>query len=169
MFTLARADAGNYLVRRDAMYLDEIVDEMVRASAVLASTKQVAVDLRNMESAALVGDEDLIRRLIGNLLDNAVRHAPPASTVRVELFREAGGYAVSVTDAGPGIPPEHQPHIFQRFYRADGSRARGPSDAGAGLGLALARWIAKVHGGDVMLAHSSPSGSTFTAFLLTNG
>lgn len=169
MFTLARADAGNYPVRRDAMYLDEIVEEMVRASAILASTKNVAVDLRNIESASLVGDEDLIRRLIGNLLDNAVRHAPAGTVVQVELLRDNGGYAISVSDAGSGIPPEHQTHIFERFYRADRSRARGPSDGGAGLGLAMARWIAKVHGGDVTLARSTKSGSTFTAFLPQNG
>jgi signal transduction histidine kinase len=165
LFTLARADAGNYPVRRDAMYLDEIVEEMVRAAAVVAATKKVTVERRSVESASLVGDEDLIRRLIGNLLDNAIRHSPAGSTVVVELRREHSGYSILVSDAGPGIPADDQPHIFERFYRADRSRARGPRDGGAGLGLAMARWIATVHGGSVTLTRSSHTGSTFTAFL----
>jgi heavy metal sensor kinase len=169
MFTLARADAGNYPVRRDAMYLDEVVDEMVRAAAVVATTKDVRVELKSIESAALVGDEDLIRRLVGNLLDNAVRHSPRGSAVHVDLRHSAGGYAISISDTGSGIPPESQPHIFERFYRADTSRARGSSDGGAGLGLAVARWIARAHGGDVSLTSSSCSGSTFTAILPQTG
>jgi signal transduction histidine kinase len=70
-----------------------------------------------------------------------------------------------VTDTGPGIPPEMQPHIFERFFRADGSRARGRKDGGAGLGLAMVRWIAHVHAGEVSLTQSSEAGSTFTVSL----
>lgn len=165
MFTLARADAGNYPVRRDAMYLDEVVDEAVRAGRVLASTKDVDISLPTLHSASLVGDEDLIRRLVGNLLDNAIRHTPPGGCVQVELQQTADGYALSISDSGSGIPADSQPHIFERFYRVDRSRTRGLPDGGAGLGLALARWIAKVHGGDVTLTSSSAAGSTFTAFL----
>jgi signal transduction histidine kinase len=165
MFTLARADAGNYPVRRGAMYLDEVVDEAVRAARVLATPKRVDVEVRSLASASLVGDEDLMRRLIGNLLDNAIRHAPAGSIVRVDFDRSSSGYAIAISDAGPGIPPDSQQHIFDRFYRADRSRARGPADGGAGLGLALARWIARVHGGDVTLTRSSSAGSTFTIVL----
>ena len=80
--------------------------------------------------------------------------------MRVALERAGDGYAISVSDQGPGIPPDIQPHIFERFYRGDAARA--PADGGAGLGLALARWIASVHGGDVKLARSSAAGTTFT-------
>ena len=83
MFTLARADAGSYPVRRVPMYLDEVVEEVVRASRVLADGKQVAIALTTVHSASLTGDEDLVRRLVANLLDNAVRHAPPDTTVDV--------------------------------------------------------------------------------------
>ena len=132
MFTLARADAGNYPVRRDAMYLDEVVDEAVRAGRVLASTKDVDISLRTLHPASLVGDEDLIRRLVGNLLDNAIRHTPPGGCVQVELQQTADGYALSISDSGPGIPADSQPHIFERFYRLDRSRIRGLPDGGAG-------------------------------------
>ena len=165
MFTLARADAGNYPVRRDAMYLDEVAEEVVHASRVLASTRGVAIDFRSIQPAPFTGDEDLMRRLIGNLLDNAVRHSPPRTVVRVDLRHAGGGYGIAVADVGSGVPPESQPHIFERFYRADTSRSRNPADAGAGLGLSLARWIARVHGGDVTLVHSSRAGSTFVVSL----
>ena len=163
MFTLARADAGSYPVRRTPMYLDEVMEEVVRAARVLADAKQVTIDFTAADTAAFTGDEDLVRRLVANLLDNAVRHAPAGSLVRVDLEQDAEGYAVSVHDRGPGIPNEIRPHIFERFYRGD--TARTATDGGAGLGLALARWIARTHGGDVTLAHSSHEGTTFTARL----
>jgi two-component system OmpR family sensor kinase len=165
MFTLARADAGNYPVRRDAMYLDEVIDEVVRAARVVASTKDVGVELDNIASAAWTGDEDLIRRLVGNLLDNAIRHSPRGGAVSLTLEQTTAAFTIVVSDAGPGIPPEMQPHIFERFFRADRSRARGRKDGGAGLGLAMVRWIAHVHGGEVSLTQSSEAGSTFTVWL----
>ncbi len=164
LFTLARADAGNYPVRRDAMYLDEVIDEVVRAARVVASTKEVRVELDNIASAAWTGDEDLIRRLVGNLLDNAIRHSPRGSAVSLTLEQTTAAFTIVVSDAGPGIPPEMQPHIFERFF-ADRSRARGRKDGGAGLGLAMVRWIAHVHGGEVSLTQSSEAGSTFTVWL----
>ena len=166
MFTLARADAGTYPVRQMPMYLDEVVDDVVKAARVLASTRDVSIEAATIPSAAFTGDEDLIRRLMVNLLDNAIRYTPPGSTVRVDLEQAPGGYALSISDRGPGIPADVQPHIFERFYRADAARTRrGEADGGAGLGLALARWIAEVHGGHLTLARSSEAGTTFTAFL----
>ena len=96
MFTLARADAGNYPVRRDAMYLDEVIDEVVRAAQVMASTKNVDIVLHSIHSAMLTGDEDLIRRLVANLLDNAIRYSPTGSAVRIVLEQSGHGFAISV-------------------------------------------------------------------------
>jgi len=166
MFTLARADAGTYPVRQTPMYLDEVVDEVVKAARVLASTRDVSIEAATIPSATLTGDEELVRRLIVNLLDNAIRYTPAGSTVRVDLEQASGGYALSISDHGPGIPADVQPHIFERFYRADAARARRDgADGGAGLGLALARWIAEAHGGHLTLVRSSETGTTFTAFL----
>jgi two-component system OmpR family sensor kinase len=162
MFTLARADAGSYPVRRTLMYLDEVVDDVVRAARVLADTKQVTIQLATIQSASFSADEELVRRLVGNLLDNAVRHAPSNSVVQVSLQEEAGNYVLSVSDAGEGIPAEIQPFVFERFVRGDAARS---SAGGAGLGLALARWIARAHGGDVALVRSSPEGTTLSAVL----
>jgi heavy metal sensor kinase len=165
MFTLARADAGTFPVRMQPMYLDEVVEEVVTAARVVATTKQVEIGLDAVESASFTGDEELIRRLVVNLLDNAVRHSPAGSAVRVDLRATPTGYTLEVADHGSGIAPSHQPHVFERFYRVDASRTRGHADGGAGLGLALARWVAHVHGGDVTLTRSSDRGSTFTVVL----
>ena len=166
MFTLARADAGTYPVRQMPMYLDEVVDDVVKAARVLASTRDVSIEAATIPSAALTGDEDLIRRLMVNLLDNAIRYTPPGGAVRVDLERAPAGYALSISDRGPGIAADVQPYIFERFYRAEAARTRrGDADGGAGLGLALARWIAEVHGGHLTLARSSEAGTTFTTFL----
>jgi heavy metal sensor kinase len=165
MFTLARADAGNYPVRKDPMYLDEVVDEVVSGARIVASTKDVGIECNSARSASFVGDEELIRRMLMNLLDNAVRHSPAGAVVNVSLRTLESGYSIVVTDQGPGIPSEHQPLIFERFYRVDASRARVNRDGGAGLGLALARWVAHLHGGTVTLTSSSNTGSTFTVAL----
>ena len=141
MFTLARADEGNYPVHTMPMYLDEVVDDVVRAARVLASPRNIAIEAAT-RSASFNGDEQLIRRLIVNLLDNAIRHTPAGTTVRVELEQTSSGYALSISDQGPGVPPDVLPRIFERFYRGDASRGRAHADGGAGLGLALARWIA---------------------------
>lgn len=166
LFTLARADAGNYPVRRDPMYLDEVVDDVVRKARVVASTRGVTVEADAEHPAPFTGDEDLVRRLLINIIDNAVRHSPEGGVVRVALDRGAGRYAIAVVDQGPGIAEDVQPRIFERFYRVDAARTRGGGgDGGAGLGLALARWIARAHGGDVTLAASSRMGSTFVVHL----
>jgi len=168
MFTLARADAGNYPVRTTPMYLDEVIDEVVRAARVVAGTRNISVDATTVPSAAFTGDEELIRRMVVNLVDNAVRHTPAGTAVRVELDETGSGYAIAVKDQGPGIPQEIRAQIFERFFRADTSRRQGEYN-GAGLGLSLARWIARTHGGDVVLARSSPSGSTFVISLPIRG
>ena len=166
MFTLTRADAGNYPVRETPMYLDEVVDDVVRKARVVASTRDVSVTSESVHPAPFTGDEDLIRRLIINVLDNAIRYSPRGRGVRVALDQAQGSYAISVSDEGPGIPADVQPRIFERFYRVDAARTHDDiSDGGAGLGLALARWIARAHGGDVTLAASSRMGSTFVITL----
>jgi two-component system, OmpR family, sensor kinase len=162
MFTLARADAGNYPVERAPLYLEEIVEDIARGARVLAARKTVTIEHTVPEDAPFTGDEDLLRRMVGNLMDNAVKHAPAGSAVRIELVRQADAYRISVSDRGSGVPAEAQPHIFERFYRGDAARGRTAAESGgAGLGLAIARWVARQHGGEVTLARSTGDATTF--------
>ena len=134
MFTLARADAGSYPVRRTPMYLDEVVDDVVRGARVLAETTRVSIELAAIDSASFSGDEELVRRLIGNLLDNAVRHATPCTAIQVDLKREPERYVLCVTNQGESIPPELQPHIFERYCTGRRCSHVGIRRGGAGFG-----------------------------------
>jgi heavy metal sensor kinase len=160
LFTLARADAGQYGLSPVTFYLDETLAECVRAVRSLAAQHGIGLmHQHGGEEMPLRGDEGLVRRMILNLLDNAIKYTPAGGEVRVELAREGDGYTIRITDTGGGIPEEARPHIFERFYRADKVRSR--NGGGAGLGLSIASWIAEAHGGRVALERSDKTGSTF--------
>jgi len=103
--------------------------------------------------------------MLVNLLDNAIKFTGEGGSVTLVCRREGASYALGVTDTGPGIPTEMQPRIFERFFRMDQARSHAEDNGGAGLGLAIASWIAGAHGGRLELTRSDSSGSTFTAFL----
>jgi two-component system OmpR family sensor kinase len=117
-----------------------------------------------------VADEDLIRRLVGNLVDNAIKYSRAGSPIVVSLERAGAMHRITVSDRGPGIDREAQARVFERFFRADKSRTRG-NDAsfGGGLGLAIALWIARAHGGTLELVTSGPDGTVFAAELPCGG
>jgi signal transduction histidine kinase len=139
--------------------LSAIVAEVVAHARVLAATKGVELSVGGAPSAVGRLDEAGARRAVANLVDNAIRHAPPDSTVEVEVQVNDSDASVLVTDHGPGIPAGEQEHIFERFWRGDG----GPSRTG--LGLAIVKQIASAHGGDVTLRSPSSAGDGCT-FLL---
>lgn len=168
MFMLARADAGQYPLRKRTLYLNDLLEEVARAGAVLASDRRASVQLTNLSEAVFHGDEDLLRQMLLNLVDNAVKFTPSDGAVTLSLERRGDDYVVSVTDTGPGIPPEARHHIFERFYRADRVRTRA-EDGGAGLGLAIARWIARAHDGDIELGDSVTGTKFIVRLPRTNG
>ncbi|HEY7441184.1 MAG TPA: ATP-binding protein [Vicinamibacterales bacterium] len=165
MFTLARADAGQYPLQRGTFYLDELAAEVGRAGSVLGARKNVTVEVSAPSSMAFLGDEDLLRRMLLNLVDNAIRHTANGSLVKLTLTETQGEYVVTVSDMGAGIPLEAQPHIFERFYRTDTARTRTPTGegGGAGLGLAIARWVANAHDGRLELVKSDERGTVLRA------
>jgi two-component system OmpR family sensor kinase len=166
LFTLARADAGQYPLSPHDFYLDELVADCTRTTRTLALAKRITLNCDAAQELPVHADEALLRRMILNLLDNAIKYTPERGRVSVAARRDGGEYALSITDTGPGIPVELQPRIFERFFRADKARSRAESDGGgAGLGLSIARWIAEAHHGRLELARSDASGSTFTAYL----
>ena len=166
MFTLARADSGSRTLEETDFYLDELIAETARAASVLGASKGVRLDVSNAMELPCHADEGLLRQMVMNLLGNAMKHTASGGVVSISLGRSNGQYEIRVSDTGAGIPLESQPHIFERFYRADQSRSRASEDGGgAGLGLAIARWIAEAHQGQLELEHSDESGSVFVASL----
>ena len=157
MLVLARADAGGYPLRPVDLYLDEVVAECRRAVDVLATERGVTIRSGASPDIPFRGDEDLLRRLVLNVLQNAVQHTPAGGSVGVDIRRETEAVRIRVTDEGPGIPADDQVRIFDRFVQLDAAR-RGQ---GAGLGLPIARWIAEAHRGTLVLEYSGPAGSTF--------
>jgi heavy metal sensor kinase len=166
LFTLARADAGSYPLVKTQFYLDELLGECVRAARTLAAAKNIHLDLQSEEDLLINADEALIRRMMLNLIDNAIKFSDPGGHVSVTARREGSQYVVAVKDAGTGIPADLQPRVFERFFRADKARThQNDPSAGAGLGLAISRWIAEAHQGELKLLSSDEKGSVFVASL----
>ena len=163
LFLLARADAGHLVVQQSAVYLEDVVDGAVRGVRQLADTRGVAVQLGELVEAPMRGDADLLGRIVLNLLDNAIKHAPAGGSVMVGMARHGALVTVSVVDSGPGIPAEAVDRLFERFFRAEASRPRHEDggSGGAGLGLAIARRIAEAHGGRLELVSSKPGHTEF--------
>ena len=116
-----------------------------------------------------MGDEALLKRAVMNLLDNAIKYTHPGGRVGVRTARSGDACRVEVSDTGPGVPAAAREQIFERFYRAAVNGDHGPRPGGAGLGLPIARWVARAHGGDVRLAESDGVGSTFVLEVSTAG
>lgn len=166
LFTLTRADAGQYPLAPKDFYLDELLADCVHATRSLALAKEIALASEVTEELPIRADEGLLRRMVLNLLDNAIKYTPRGGRVTVSCERAGNEYALSVRDTGPGIAPELREKVFERFFRADKARTRAEGDGvGAGLGLSIARWIAEAHNGRLVLARSDASGSVFTAYL----
>jgi two-component system, OmpR family, sensor kinase len=161
MLVLARADAGAYPLRPVDLYLDEVIAECCRAVDVLAAERGVTIRSSGAPEIPFRGDEDLLRQLVLNVLQNAVQHTPKGGSVAIDIEREAAAVTLRVTDTGAGVPPEDEQRIFDRFVQLDPSR-RGQ---GTGLGLPIARWIAEVHHGTLVLERSGAGGSTFCVSL----
>ena len=115
-------------------------------------------------------DPRQVGRVLQNLLTNAAVYTPAGGTVRVSVAREGAAARIRVADTGPGIPPEHQARVFERFYRADPARSRRSGQpGGTGIGLTVARELARANGGDVRIEASSPQGTTFVIDLPAAG
>lgn len=153
---LARHDNGKAEIRREPLDLDETV--LLEASAV-RGRHRITVDTTRVSGAQVVGDAAQLGRAIRNVLDNAVRHA--ASTVTVALSETADQAVLSISDDGPGIPPDQTARIFERFTRVDDARDR--ERGGAGLGLAITREIVTQHRGTVTV---EPNGSAQSRFVI---
>jgi len=161
MLVLARADAGAYPLRPVELYLDDVVNQCRRAVDVLAAERGITVTSTGTTDVSVRGDEELLRRLMLNLLQNAVQHSPKGGAVSVDISPNGSRVYVRVVDSGAGIPEADRSRIFDRFVQLDPSRRA----EGTGLGLTIAKWIADVHQGSLSLESSGPAGSTFCVVL----
>jgi heavy metal sensor kinase len=165
LFLLARQplDAPQSLIKEPVL-LNDAVRDCARAAQVLASRKGVRLETESdQHSMVLQGDEELIKRMILNLLDNAVKYTPRDGEIRISLMRQNGNAEIVVRDTGIGIPKADQSHVFDRFYRVDKARSR--SLGGAGLGLSIASWIVAAHNGRISVESTPNHGSKFTVEL----
>jgi signal transduction histidine kinase len=162
MLVLARADAGGYRLTVGPLYVDEIVAECVRAVSVLATTRDVQLVTAIQPDVSAYADDGLLRRLVTNLLDNAVQYTPPGGLVTIAVQSDAASATIRVSDTGPGIALADRERVFERFVRLD--PARSPT-SGAGLGLPIARWITEQHEGSLAVEQNEVGGCTFVVRL----
>jgi heavy metal sensor kinase len=164
LFLLARGDAGQYPMRHDRFYLEDVVAQTVQGFRTLAAERGITLAEEHEPDLVMTGDEDLVLRMIGNLVENAIKHAPRGGHVFVRSSADGSGRRIEVHDDGSGIPAELHERIFERFFRVGGaSDANVAEGSGAGLGLPIARWIAEAHGGRLWLEKSDREGSVFVA------
>jgi two-component system, OmpR family, phosphate regulon sensor histidine kinase PhoR len=143
--------------------LKSVLKAAIELSAVKAEQKQMKVNLVCAEEVEVAINAPLLEQAIVNLIDNAVKYSEAGTTVEVRVDPHREETAISVKDAGCGIPAEHLPRVFERFYVVDKSRSR--KLGGTGLGLAIVKHIAQVHGGYVTVESTPGKGSTFTLHL----
>jgi heavy metal sensor kinase len=164
LFLLAREPVDAPSLIKEPVRLDGLIAECVRAAQVLAMQKGLRLTIDGELRAITVnGDDEMLKRMLLNLLDNAVKYTPPRGEISVGLRSQNGHARIIVTDTGIGIPAVDQPRIFDRFYRVDKARSRALG--GAGLGLSIARWIVEGHSGSLSVESAPDRGSAFTVEL----
>jgi len=162
MLTLAKADRGDD-VPKEPVSLAQLASEAVRASAQRAAEKHLELTFEHDVMPVVCGDPSLLRQMIGNLIDNAIKFTE-AGSVDVRVGADGARAWVEVADTGPGIPDDELMHVFDRFYRTDKARSRA-GVPGTGLGLAIVRSIARVHEGEVTAERSAAGGALFRVVL----
>jgi signal transduction histidine kinase len=160
---LALARRQEPILEHELVDLGVAVTEASDDFVVPAAARGIVLDRAIAPGVTVTGDRDALKRVVANLLENAVRLAPEGSRIRLATGSEGDRAWIAVADEGPGIAAEDQPHVFDRFWRADRARAR--ADGGTGLGLAIVRQIVESHGGQVRLQSKVGVGSSFVIWL----
>jgi len=163
LLALARADADGIPLDRQVVDLGPLLTDLIEQMRPHAEARGLALTAQISANLTANVDADALTQVVLNLLDNAIKYPPAPGRVRLSAQRAGSELHIDVSDSGPGIPAEHLPYIFDRFYRVD--RARSREMGGAGLGLAISRELTRAHGGDLTV-HSVPGeGSTFAVCL----
>ena len=169
LLTLARMDAGQATIEKLPLDLSDVVVETVERLTPLATRNGVTLEAGDLPETRIPGDRQYLLQMLSNLVENAIKYSTgDKKWVCVETGTTEGTAWVRVSDSGPGIAPEHIPHLFDRFYRVDKARTHEDGTGfdpkvpnGSGLGLSIVRWIAQVHGGEVQVESMLSAGTTF--------
>ena len=164
LLLLAQAESGKLPLITATVELDTLLLEVLNQMRVLAKDR---LDLRlgEIDQVIICGDKDRLKQVLVNLIGNAIQYTPPGGEVIVGLGKENNKARLTISDNGPGIPAEDLPYIFERFYRGEKSRTRLKDGKGFGLGLSIAYWIVRNHGGQIEVASREPQGTTFCIWL----
>jgi two-component system, OmpR family, sensor kinase len=163
LLLLSRAEAGTLPLSKSPVEIDTLLLEVFQQAIVLTQGK-VQVSIGNLEQAVVIGDRDRLKQLLLNLVVNALQYTQSGGRVLLSLRVVDDFVHITISDNGPGIPPEELPHIFDRFYRVEKSRSRSAL-GGSGLGLSIAQWIAQSHDGRIEVASEPGKGTTFSVWL----
>ncbi len=159
LLDLSRLDAGHLHLERAPVDLGRVAELLLEEFESVARNSEHSLELSDNAEIPALGDEQRVLQIGRALVENALRHTPPGTRVRIRTARNDGRAALAVEDDGPGIPAEHAPHVFERFYRSDGTLA-----SGSGLGLAIASELAEVMEGEIDL-ESRPGRTVFRVWL----
>jgi signal transduction histidine kinase len=163
LLILARADAGALLPAKEPVDVADFLYETAARWESNVTESGTLVDVSAPSSGNVDADPALLRRVLDNLIENALRHNPKGSAVVLRGYASGDGWNIEVADQGPGIPPSDRAHLFTRFARTD--TVRSQENGGAGLGLALSSAIAAAHGGTLELVADGSPGATFRLHL----
>jgi signal transduction histidine kinase len=163
LLVLARLDAGKLAVKQEPFDLANVIAETSERFAARAAAEGKGLKFSHSGRIFARGDEGRTGQILAVLLDNALRFTPPGGLVTVEGRVRDGRIEATVTDSGPGIPAEHLPRVFDRFYRAEAARTR--EGGGTGLGLAIARDLARAQGGELTASNAPDGGASLTLTL----
>jgi signal transduction histidine kinase len=160
---LAQAESGKIPMANQLVELDTLLLDVMNQISILARSKQ-QLHLGDIDQVLVCGDRDRLKQVMVNLISNAINYTPSGGEVTVGLSKSGNQARFTVSDTGPGIPPEDLPHIFERFYRSEKARTR-QKDKGFGLGLSIAYWIVRSHSGRIEVNSTVGRGTTFCVWL----
>jgi len=164
LLLLAQAESGKLPLDNRVVELDTLLLEVLNQMNVLARDK-VQLHLGDIDQVQVCGDQDRLKQVLMNLVGNAINYTPQGGSVTLGLGKDGAQSILTIQDTGQGIPEEDLPHVFERFYRGEKSRTRSRDGKGFGLGLSIAYWIVRNHGGRIEVESTEGEGTTFTVWL----
>jgi len=164
LLLLAQAESGKLPLAHRTVEIDSVVLEVLNQMRVL-SKDRIRLSLGEIDQVLVCGDQDRLKQVFVNLIGNAISYTQTGGEVLVGVGKQDNRARVTIKDNGPGIPADDLPHIFERFYRAEKSRTRSRDGKGFGLGLSIAYWIVRNHGGQIEVSSREGQGSTFCIWL----